>query len=77
LLRDGDNNDDVKEGGLHPTTPQTTVMCKLVERLCSPSCDRQQAEEGEGNINNGGDNEHINGRIRGPRWAADTGDGRW
>ena len=76
MLRNGDNNDDVKEGGLHPTTPQMKVTCKLVERLCSPSCDWQRAEEGEGNINNDGDNEHINGCVRGLRWA-DTGDGRW
>ena len=26
LRRDGDNNDNVEEGGSHPTTPQTTAM---------------------------------------------------
>ncbi len=59
LRRDGDNNNNVEEGGLHPTTPQTTATCELAERLRSTSHDRQRAEEGEGNINNGGNNEHV------------------
>ena len=29
-----DNDDDVKEGGSHPT-PLMTAMCKLASRLCS------------------------------------------
>jgi hypothetical protein len=30
---------------------------------------------GEGDVDDGGDNEHVDGRVRGPR-RADTGDGR-
>ena len=56
LRRGGNNNDDVEEGGLHPTTPQTTVTCKLVERLRSTGRDWQRAEEGEGDLDDDGDN---------------------
>jgi len=56
LWRDGDNDDDVEEGGSHPTTPKMTVTRKLAERLRSASHDWQQAKEGEGNIDDGGDN---------------------
>ena len=56
LRRDGDNGDDVEEGGSHPTTPQTTVMRELAERLRSAGRDWQRAEEGEGNVDDGGDN---------------------
>ena len=55
LLHDGDNN-DVKEGGSHPTTPQTMVTCELAERLHSADRDWQRAEEGEGNVDDDGDN---------------------
>ena len=47
LRCDGDNNDDVEEGGSHPTTPQTTATRELAERLRSASRDWQRAEEGE------------------------------
>ena len=50
---------NVEEGGLHPTCLQMTATCKLAERLHSTSHDRQQAEEGEGNINNGGNNQYV------------------
>jgi hypothetical protein len=56
LRRDGDNDDDVEEGGSHPTTPQTTAMRELAERLCSAGRNWQRAEEGEGDVNDGGDN---------------------
>ena len=45
LRRDGDNDDNVEEGGLHPTTPQTTVTPELVEWLRSAGRDWQWAEE--------------------------------
>ena len=56
LLRAGDNDDDVEEGGSHPTTPQTTATHELAERLRSAGHNWQRAEEGEGNVDNGGDN---------------------
>jgi hypothetical protein len=56
LRRDGNNNYDVKEGGLHPTTPQTMVTRELVERLHSAGRYWQRAEEGEGNVDDAGDN---------------------
>ncbi len=56
LRHDGDNGDDVEEGGLHPTTPQTTAAHKLVERLRSAGRDWQRAEEGEGDVDDSGDN---------------------
>jgi hypothetical protein len=56
LRHDGDNDDDVEEGGSHPTTSQTTAMRELAERLRSTGRDWQRAEEGEGDINNGGNN---------------------
>ena len=57
MRRDGgNNNNDVEEGRSHPTTPQTTARHKLVERLRSAGRDWQQVEEGEGNVDNGGDN---------------------
>ena len=56
LWRDGDNDDDVEEGGSHPTTPQTAATHELVERLHSAGRDWQWAEEGEGNVDDGGDN---------------------
>ena len=40
------------------------------------SRDRRRAEGGEGNVDDGVDGEHVNGRVRGPH-RADTGDGRW
>ena len=72
--RDGDNDDDIEEGGLHPTTPQTAATRELAERLRSASSDWHWAEEGEGDVDDSGNNEHINGRVRGPR-RADTVDG--
>ena len=54
MRRDGNNDNDVEEGGLHPTTLQTTATRKLAERLCSACCDWQQAEEGEGDVDDGG-----------------------
>ena len=56
LRHDGNNNNDVKEGGLHPTTPQTTVTHELAERLCSAGHDWQRAEGGECDVDDGGDN---------------------
>ena len=56
LRRDGDNDNDVEEGGSHPTTPQMMVTRELAERLRSVRRDWQQAEEGEGNIEDSGDN---------------------
>ena len=56
LRRDGNNDDDVEEGGSHPTTPQMTVTRELAERLRSAGRDWQQAEEGEGDVDDGGDN---------------------
>ena len=56
LRHDGDNDDDVEEGGSHPTTPQTTATHKLAERLRSAGRDWQRAEEGEGNVDDSGDN---------------------
>jgi len=53
---DGDNNDDVKDGGSHPTNLQTTAMRKLAERLHSAGRDWQRAEEGEGDVDDGGNN---------------------
>jgi len=35
---------------------QTMAMRELAERLRSPGRNWQQAEEGEGNVDNGGDN---------------------
>jgi len=72
-LQSGGN---VKEGGLHHTTPQTTAMHELAERLHSASRNWQWAEGGEGNVSDGGDNKHVNGLVRGLHWV-DTGDGRW
>ena len=71
--RNNDINDDEEEGGSHSTLLMTAT-CELEERLRSAGCNRQRAEEGEGNIDDGGDNEHVNGRVWGPR-QADTGDG--
>ena len=56
LRRDGDRGDDVEEGGSHPTTPQTTATRELVERLRSAGRNWQRAEEGEGDVDDGGDN---------------------
>jgi len=56
LRRDGDNDDDVEVGGSHPTTPQTTAMGGLAERLRSAGHDWQRAEEGEGDVDDGGNN---------------------
>ena len=39
------------------------------------SHDRRRAEGGEGDINDGVDDEHVDGRVWGPR-LADTGNGR-
>ena len=39
------------------------------------SSNRRRAEGGEGNVDNSVDDEHVDGRVRGPRWA-DTVDGR-
>ncbi len=61
---------------MHPTL-QTTVTLELAERLSSKGGDRQRAEEeGEGNVDDGSDNEHVNGYVWGLR-QADTrmGDG--
>ena len=56
LRRDGDNNDDVEEGGSYPTTPQTMATRELAERLHSAGRDWQREEEGEGNVDDSGDN---------------------
>ncbi len=56
MRRDGNNDDDVEEGGSHPTTPQTTATRELAERLRSTGHDWQWAEEGEGDVDDGGDN---------------------
>ena len=56
MRHDSDNDDDVEEGGSHPTTPQMTVTRKLEERLRSAGHDWQQAEEGEGDVNDGSNN---------------------
>ena len=56
LRHDSYNNDDVEEGRSHPTTPQTTAMRELVERLHSAVRNWQRAEEGEGDVDDGGDN---------------------
>jgi len=56
LQRDGDNGDDVEEGGSQTTTPQTTAMRELAERLHSAGSDWQRAEEGEDDVDDGGDN---------------------
>jgi len=56
LRHDGNNNDDVEEGGSHPTTPQTTAMHELAEVMCFAVHDWQRAEEGEGDVDDGGDN---------------------
>ena len=56
MRRDGNNDDDVEEGGSHPTTSQTTAMRELAERLRSTGRDWQWAEEGEGDVDDGGDN---------------------
>ncbi len=71
--RNNDINDDEEEGGSHSTLLMTATR-ELEERLRSTSCNRQRAEEGEGNVDDGGDNEHVNGHVWGPR-QADTGDG--
>ena len=39
------------------------------------SHDRRRAEGGEGNVDNGIDDEHVNGRVWGPH-LVDTGNGR-
>ena len=54
--RGGDNDDKVKEGGSHPTPPRKMAVRKLAERLHSAGCDRRQAEEGESDADNGGNN---------------------
>ena len=59
LWRDGDNDNNVEEGASHPTTPKTMVTCELAERLHSASCNCQCTEEGEGNVDDSGDNEHV------------------
>ena len=56
LQRDSDNDDGVEEGESHPTTLQTTATHDLAERLRSAGRDWQQAEEGEGDVDNSGDN---------------------
>ena len=53
---DGCNDDEDKEGESHPTTLQTTATHDLAERLHSAGRDWQQAEEGEGDVDNSGDN---------------------
>jgi hypothetical protein len=68
-------NNDKEEGRLHPTL-RTTAMCELVERLRSAGRNRQRAEEGEGDINDGGDKECVNRHVWGLR-QVDTGDGQW
>ena len=49
-------------------------MRELAVRLHSASRDWRPAEEGEGNVDDGGNDKHINGCVRGLR-RADTGDG--
>ncbi len=71
--RNNDINNDEEEGGSHSTLLMTATR-ELEERLRSASCNQKRSEEGEGNVDDGGDNEHVNGRVWGPR-QADTGDG--
>ncbi len=54
------NNNKDKEGGSH-SPPRTTEFC------------RRQTKEGEGDVKDDGNNEHVNGRVRGLR-QADTRD---
>ena len=68
------NDDDVEEGVSHPTILQTTVTCKLAERLRSAGRDWQRAEGGEGDVDDDVDDEHVDGRVRG-LGLADTGNG--
>ena len=73
---DNDINDNKEEGGSHPTL-RTTVTGKLAERLHSVGHNRWQAEEGEGDIDDGGNNKHVTGCVHGQR-QANTGNGqRW
>ena len=72
LWWDNNINNDEEESGSHPTL-WTMVTCELAERLHSSSCNRWQAEAGEGNIDDGGDNKHINGRFRGLHQADTRG----
>jgi len=51
------------------------VMRELEERLCSTFRNWRRAEEGESNVKDGDDNEHVNKRVRGLH-QADTGDGQ-
>ena len=41
---------------------------KLAERQCSASRNRRQAEAEEGNVNDSGNNKHVNGRVRVHVW---------
>ena len=52
-----------------------TVTLELAERLRSTIRDWQRAEEGEGGVDDDGENYYVDGRVRGPH-RADTGDGR-
>ena len=56
LRHDGDNDNDIKDGRSHPTTPQMTAMRELAERLHSAGHDWQRAEEGEGDVDDGSNN---------------------
>jgi hypothetical protein len=42
-----------------------------------PSRDRRRAEGGEGGIDDGVDDEHVDGRVRGPRLADTGNERRW
>jgi len=53
------------------------VMCELAERLRSAGRNLHRAEEGEGYVDIGGNNQHVDRHVWGPH-RADTGDGqRW
>jgi len=76
LRRDGDNDDNVEEGGSHPTTPQTTVTPELVEWLRSAGRDWQWAEEKRATLTTAATTNTSTG-VSGVRigWLPGMGDG--
>ena len=52
----GDNNGDARGG--EQDMPYANVDAMI--------CDRQQEEGGEGNIDDGSGDKHVNGRVRSP-----------
>jgi len=61
---DGDDNDVGEE--------EQDMMYADTDAL---SCDQRREEGGEGDIDDSGDNKHVDGPVCGPR-QVDTGDGR-